>query len=155
MRCDDPLDPNGARPMTHPPRPDVQAFFETFDRAGSALDTPTLASCFNDVFLNLDPASATPVSREALLNALPMREKLFGSLGVDALELDTVTDTPLDAIHVLVRTTWSVRFTPGVTAAPLTLSSTFLLRHADDGWRIVVYLNHQDVTAAIRSSTGG
>jgi hypothetical protein len=62
---------------------------------------------------------------------------------------------PLDAIHTLVRTTWSVRFTPGVTAAPATLSSTFLLRHGDDGWRIVVYLSHQDVTAAIRSSTGG
>jgi hypothetical protein len=126
-----------------------------FDRAGDILDTATLATCFNDVFLNLDPVSATPVSREALLNALPMREKLFGSLGVDGLDLRTVTDTPLDAIHTLVRTTWSVRFTPGVTAAPATLSSTFLLRHGDDGWRIVVYLSHQDVTAAIRSSTGG
>lgn len=141
--------------MTHPARSDVQEFFDRFDRAGDILDTATLATCFNDVFLNLDPVSATPVSREALLNALPMREKLFGSLGVDGLDLRTVTDTPLDAIHTLVRTTWSVRFTPGVTAAPATLSSTFLLRHGDDGWRIVVYLSHQDVTAAIRSSTGG
>jgi len=141
--------------VTHPARSDVQEFFDRFDRAGDILDTATLATCFNDVFLNLDPVSATPVSREALLNALPMREKLFGSLGVDGLDLRTVTDTPLDAIHTLVRTTWSVRFTPGVTAAPATLSSTFLLRHGDDGWRIVVYLSHQDVTAAIRSSTGG
>jgi len=141
--------------VTHPARSDVQEFFDMFDRAGDILDTATLATCFNDVFLNLDPVSATPVSREALLNALPMREKLFGSLGVDGLDLRTVTDTPLDAIHTLVRTTWSVRFTPGVTAAPATLSSTFLLRHGDDGWRIVVYLSHQDVTAAIRSSTGG
>ena len=141
--------------MTHPPRPDVRAFFETFDRAGDTLDTATLATCFHDVFLNLDPNAATAVSREVLLNALPMREKLFGSLGVGGLALDTVTDTPLDAIHTLVHTTWSVRYTPGVTAAPLTLSSTFLLRHGDDGWRIVVYLNHQDVTATIRASTGG
>ena len=105
------------------------------------------------MFLNLDPASATSVSREALLSALPMRENYFGSLGVDGMDLATVAETPLDAIHTLARTTWSVRFSPGVTARPLTVSSTFLLRHSDDGWRIVAYLNHQDVTAAIRSST--
>jgi hypothetical protein len=139
--------------MPSSPRPDIQAFFATFGQAGDTLDIQILTTCFNDVFLNLDPASATSVSREALLSALPMRENYFGSLGVDGMDLATVAETPLDAIHTLARTTWSVRFSPGVTARPLTVSSTFLLRHSDDGWRIVAYLNHQDVTAAIRSST--
>jgi hypothetical protein len=141
--------------MPSSPRPDIQAFFATFGQAGDTLDTQALTACFHDVFLNLDPASAASVSREALLAALPMRAKYFGSLGVDGMDLATVAETPLDAIHTLARTTWSVRFSPGVTATPLTVSSTFLLRHGDDGWRIVAYLNHQDVTAAIRSSTGG
>ena len=139
--------------MPSSPRPDIQAFFATFGQAGDTLDIQILTTCFNDVVLNLDPASATSVSREALLSALPMRENYFGSLGVDGMDLATVAETPLDAIHTLARTTWSVRFSPGVTARPLTVSSTFLLRHSDDGWRIVAYLNHQDVTAAIRSST--
>jgi hypothetical protein len=140
--------------MPSSPRPDIQAFFATFAHAGDTLDIQALTTCFNDVFLNLDPASATSVSREALLAALPMRAKHFGSLGVDGMDLDTVAETPLDAIHTLARTTWSVRFSPAITARPLTVSSTFLLRLGDNGWRIVVYLNHQDVPAAIRSSTG-
>jgi hypothetical protein len=140
--------------MPSSPRSDIRAFFATFGQAGDTLDRQALTACFNDVFLNLDPASAAAVSREALLGALPARATYFGSLGVDGMDLDTVAETPLDAIHTLARTTWSVRFSPGVTARPLTVSSTFLLRHGEDGWRIVVYLDHQDVTAAIRSSTG-
>jgi hypothetical protein len=147
-------DTNGDHAVPSSPRSDIQAFFATFAQAGDTLYTQALAPCFNDVFLNLDPASAAPVSREALLAALPMRSQYFGSFGVEGMDLDTVVETPLDAIHTLARTTWSVRFSPGVTATPLTVASTFLLRRGDDGWRIVVYLNHQDVTAAFRSSTG-
>jgi hypothetical protein len=137
--------------MTSNPRADVSAFFTRYGRAGNALDIGVLSECFFDTFLNLDPSAARPVTREALIAALPMREKLFGSIGAEGLELTRLSETPLDAMHTLVRTKWAVRFAPDIPARPLSLDATFLLRRSDGGdWRIVVYLNHHDVPATIR-----
>jgi hypothetical protein len=137
--------------MTNAARPDVSAFFKRYGQAGNALDVEVLSKCFLDTFLNLDPSVATPVKREALIAALPMREKLFGSVGAEGLDLTALSETPLDEMHTLVRTTWAARFAPDSHARPLTLDATFLLRRADGGgWRIAVYLNHHDVRATIR-----
>jgi hypothetical protein len=148
--------------MTSTARPDVSAFFTRYGQAGNALDIGALSDCFSDTFLNLDPNVAMPVKREALMAALPMREKLFGSIGAEGLDLTRLSETPLDEMHTLVRTTWAVRFAPDTYARPLTLDATFLLRRADGGdWRIVMYLNHHDVQATIRehqlkvNDTGG
>jgi hypothetical protein len=137
--------------MTSTARPDVSAFFKRYGQAGNALDIGVLSECFFDTFLNLDPSAARPVTREALIAALPMREKLFGSIGAKGLDLARLSETPLDEMHTLVRTTWSVRFAPDIRARPLSLNATFLLRRTDGSdWRIVVYLNHHDVQATIR-----
>jgi hypothetical protein len=137
--------------MSSSARPDVSAFFERYGQAGNALDIEVLSECFFDTFLNLDPSVATPVKREALMAALPMRERMFGSVGAEGLDLTALSETPLDEKHTLVRTTWAVRFAPDSHARPLNLDATFLLRRADGGdWRIVVYLNHHDVQATIR-----
>ncbi|HTC69834.1 MAG TPA: hypothetical protein VK662_09725 [Acidothermaceae bacterium] len=137
--------------MTSTVRPDVSAFFQQYGQAGNVLDIGVLTECFFDTFLNLDPNVATPVKREVLIAALPMREKLFGSIGAEGLDLTHLRETPLDEMHTLVRTTWAVRFAPDIGATPLSLDATFLLRRADGGeWRIVMYLNHHDVQATIR-----
>lgn len=137
--------------MTSTARPDVSAFLQRYGQAGNTQDVRVLSECFFDTFLNLDPAAATPVKREMLIAALPMREKLFGSIGAEGLDLTVLSETPLDEMHTLVRTTWSVRFAAGSSARPLNLDATFMLRRAAGGdWRIVMYLNHHDVQATIR-----
>jgi hypothetical protein len=139
-------------------RPDVRSFFERFQQASDSLDTDVFGEVFHDFFLSLDPGSAHSVSRDALLAALPARGQLLASIGASGADLATIAESPLDDQHTLVSTTWAVRFEavgesgPGERRPePLTLLSTFLLRRDAGGpWRIVVYLNHQDIAGMIR-----
>jgi hypothetical protein len=127
-------------------RPDVLAFFEHYGRAGDDPDPSNVANCFCEVFMSLDPNSAAAVSPQALLAALPARKQLFASIGSDGLELSDLTETPLDDLHTLVRTSWRVRkANDSAQGHPITLRSTFLLRKEGGAWRIAVYLNHQDI----------
>ena len=129
-----------------PVRPDVRAFFEQYERAGQDLDDCALTSCFCDVFVSLDPNSATAVSPQALLAVLPRRKALFRSIGSDGLELADISEMPLDDAHTLVRTAWTLRMDSESPREDITLLSTFVLRRQNGAWRIALYLNHQDIT---------
>jgi hypothetical protein len=134
---------------------EIRSFFSRFEQAGNDGDSEALGSLFCDTFMNLDPNSAAPVPREALLATLPVRRKLFGSIGIQGTDLETLTETPLDDHHVMVETTWRTRFTETAPSQdPLTLHSTFLLHREGGEWRIAVYLNHQDIMAIIRERSG-
>ena len=126
-------------------RPDVRDFFRRYQRAGEDLDSPALASMFSSVFMSLDPNSATSASPHALLAALPRRKQLFQAIGSDGLELADISETPLDDLHTLVRTSWRLRMRNQAPRDPIFLLSTFILRREDEAWRIVLYLNHQDL----------
>jgi len=126
--------------------PDVRAFFRRFERASEDLDREALTSLFCDVFMSLDASSAAAVSPQALLAALPRRKQLFEAIGSDGLELADISETPLDDLHTLVRTSWNLRMRNQAPREPVCLRSTFILRKADQSWRIVLYLNHQDMS---------
>jgi hypothetical protein len=100
---------------------------------------------FSSVFLSLDVNSATAVSPQALLAALPRRKQLFEAIGSDGLELAGISEMPLDDVHTLVRTSWCLRLRNHAPRDPIFLLSTFILRKDDGAWRIVLYLNHQDL----------
>lgn len=126
-------------------RPDVRAFLQRYDRAAQDLDTDALVSSFSDVFLSLDASSAVAVSPQALLAALPRRRQLFEAIGSDGLALADISEMPLDDRHTLVRTSWRLRMRDQAPRDPMFLHSTFILRKDDLAWRIVLYLNHQDM----------
>jgi hypothetical protein len=126
-------------------RPDVRDFFHRFQSAGEDLDSEALGSLFSGVFMSLDANSATAVSPQALLAALPRRKQLFEAIGSDGLELADISETPLDDLHTLVRTSWRLRMRNQAPPDPIFLLSTFILRKEDGAWRIVLYLNHQDL----------
>jgi hypothetical protein len=127
-------------------RPDVRDFFQRYQSAGEQLDSEALASFFSGVFMSLDPNSATAVSPQALLAALPRRRQLFQAIGSDGLELADISEMPLDDLHTLVRTSWRLRMRSQAPRDPIFLLSTFILRREDEAWRIVLYLNHQDLS---------
>ena len=126
-------------------RPDVRAFFQRYDRASHDFDSDALTSSFCDVFLSLDASSAVALSRQALLAALPRRKQLFEAIGSDGLELADINEMPLDDLHTLVRTSWNLRMHEQPPRGPVCLRSTFILRKDDGAWRVVLYLNHQDM----------
>jgi hypothetical protein len=95
------------------------------------------------------------VPREALIQALAGRAQLFASIGVEALELTELSETPLDELHTMVATTWSARFSADeADHAPLVLPSQFLLRRHENSWQIVAYLNSSDLAAVFAERTG-
>jgi hypothetical protein len=127
-------------------RPDVRAFFRRYERAAEDLDSEALMTCFWAVFMSLDASSATTLSPQALLAVLPRRKQLFEAIGSDGLELADINEMPLDDLHTLVRTSWNLRMRNQPPGDPVCLRSTFILRKDDPAWRIVLYLNHQDMT---------
>src|SRR5215467_5128304 len=126
-------------------RPDVRDFFRRYQSAGEDLDNEALASLFSGVFMSLDASTAAAVSPQALLAALPRRKQLFENIGSDGLELADISEMPLDDLHTLVRTSWRLRMRAQARRDPIFLHSTFILRKDDGAWRIVLYLNHQDM----------
>jgi hypothetical protein len=95
--------------------------------------------------MSLDAGSAATLSPQALLAALPRRKQFFEAIGSDGLELADIGELPLDDLHTLVRTSWNLRMRNQPPGDPVCLRSTFILRKDDQAWRIVLYLNHQDM----------
>src|SRR4029077_13260347 len=112
-------------------RPDVRAFFRRYERAAEDLDSEALTSCFCAMFMSLDAGSATTLSPQALLAALPRRKQLFEAIGSDGLELADMSELPLDDLHTLVRTSWTMRMRNERPRDPVSLRSTFILRKDD------------------------
>jgi hypothetical protein len=133
-----------------PVRPEVRDFFRRYERAAEDLDSEALASLFCAEFMSLDAGSATTLSPQALLAALPRRKQLFEAIGSDGLELADMTELPLDDLHTLVRTSWKLRMRTEPPGDPVCLRSTFLLRKDGQAWRIALYLNHQDMAELFR-----
>lgn len=134
-------------------RPEVRAFFRRYERAADDLDSQALTSLFCAVFMSLDAGSAAAISPQALLAALPRRRQLFEAIGSDGLELADISEMPLDDLHTLVRTSWNLRMRNQPPRDPVCLRSTFILRKEDRAWRIVLYLNHQDMNKLFNELT--
>ena len=134
------------------PASDIHELFTRFERASADLDTAGLEQVFAEQFLNCDPNGAAPVSREALLQALPMRERLFASAGLGPARLVRLGVDELDEHYVLARTAWTLPDETGDDA--LGLEATFLVRRTDAGPRIVLYLNHLDIARLVASRSG-
>jgi hypothetical protein len=131
-----------------PVRDDVREFIVRFQTASATGDAALVEQSFPETFVSLDPKTFAVVPREALLAALPGRREQFSRIGAVGANLTEIEELPLDDRHTLIRTVWETRFA-APRAQPFVLRSTYLLRREADGWRIVVYLNHQDVAALI------
>ena len=124
---------------------EIEAVFAEFQEASDSEEWHRFERLFLPTFLSLDPASATPVERDALIAFLPHRRGLFARAGATGTRMTGLEVVPLDGSHVLARTTWDVLYDG--PHAQVTLRSSFLLRRTEDGWRIAVYLNHESLLA--------
>jgi len=128
----------------------IEDFFADFDQASTQQNWTRYGDMFLPDFMNLDPATATPLARDTLIAFLPRRKEVFDRAGATGTRLANLQVQTLDATHALARTRWDVVFDHD--HPPATLDATFLLRH-DDRWRIAVYLNHHSLPALLAGST--
>jgi ketosteroid isomerase-like protein len=128
----------------------IEAFFADFEHAAAEEDWARYGDMFLTDFLNMDPAAAAPLARDDLIAFLPLRKSVFERAGAIGTRLASIQVRTLDATHALVSTTWDVLFDHD--RPPVTLDTTFLLRH-EDRWRIAVYLNHRSLPELLASPT--
>src|SRR5262245_6726873 len=132
--------------MSAPVRDDVAAFFDRFASAGDAADSVEAGKLFHPALLTLDPASAAQVTREQVVASLPRRKEFFARLGISGMTLDSLTESPIDERHTLVRSTWRlVRTEESAIAEGTIFTSTYLFRRVDGDWRMVLNLILQDL----------
>jgi hypothetical protein len=94
-----------------------------------------------------DASGARAVPSAALLKAIPERRKMFERLGTSVTTLTLVEEMRLDDRYVLLKTEWLMKFEPG--GREVRLRSTFVLHRSEDGWKVVFYLNHEDLAALV------
>jgi hypothetical protein len=130
---------------------EVEAFLNQFEVNANVGDAEEAVKQFADVFMAADPSGTRAVHSSALRMAIPQRKKLFESVGSSVTTLASVEQITLDDRYVLLKTEWLLKFDRGVgLCEELTLRSTFLVHRSADGMKIVLYLNHQDLTSLLR-----
>jgi hypothetical protein len=129
---------------------EIRDLFAAFEEASRTEEWRRFERLFLPTFLSLDPDSATPVERDALIAFLPHRRGVFARAGASGTRLTGLEVTPLDDSHVLARTSWDVVYDD--PHDPVTLRSSFLVRRTEDGWRVAVYLNHESLLVLLAGS---
>jgi ketosteroid isomerase-like protein len=128
-------------------REEVSAFLARFERNANSGDAEEVVAQFADTFMAADANGARAVPSSAMLRAIPERRKMFERLGNSVTTLASVEEMRLDERYVLLRLEWLMKFEPG--GREVRLRSTFVLHHSEDGWKVVFYLNHEDLAALV------
>jgi hypothetical protein len=123
----------------------MRDFLEQFVRYANTGDVNGTVALFADVFLKADADGAHPVPSTALRMAIPQRRKMFEGSGYGATTLTSAKETQLDDRYVLLQTEWLMKFDgKRGSGEDLRLRSTFVVHRADEGTKIVLYLNHEE-----------
>lgn len=135
---------------------EMRDFLGRFERNANSGDVDDVVAQFADVFLKADPDGAHPVPSTALRMAIPQRRKMFEGSGYGATTLTSVKETQLDDRYVLLQTEWLMKFEgQSGRGEDLKLRSTFLVHCADEGTKIVLYLNHEEPEPVLRGRGSG
>jgi hypothetical protein len=133
--------------MTRTPTLTLETFLGAFDHNADISKAP---ACFADTFLAAGPDSVSVVKAADLALALPRRKKMFEEMGCRAGTLDSVMETKLDNRYTLAQATWRMTFARGgAEPADFLISSTYIIDTRGE-WKILLYLNHQDITTLLR-----
>ncbi len=129
----------------------VEAFFRRFELNGSKSGVSETITQFADTFMAAGPQGAQCVRASDFALALPKRKQLFDSYGCQPMQLVSVDARALGERYAMAHTRWRVNFEGSNSRAePIDLETTFLLDTAEDPFRIVLYLAHQDIFAMLK-----
>jgi len=127
----------------------LRSFFERFQSLSA--DADALAAMYAATFIMAGPSGAQMVPSSALLGAIPKRKQLIDSAGHRQTTLVGFEEQTLTDRYSLVRAEWRWEFEP-MQGPPvdLTLPATFIVDRGGEQPRIILYMNQQDIAAALR-----
>jgi hypothetical protein len=117
----------------------VEAFFREYEQGA-------LATCFATTFLYAGPEGARAMDLAAFSQVLPSRRELFERAGHRGTRLVAVRAQAITAAYTLAETEWSFLFDDD----QITNTASFLLHNSGNGWKIVLYLPHQDIASLMQ-----
>jgi len=136
--------------MNQPATPIAQ-FFNAFQDNSSAMNLPAILAQFADVFMAAGPHGAQAVHAADFAAALPRRKQFFESLGSQSTTLVSLSESPLDARYVLVKTQWQMNFLrPDGQTQPVLVDSIYIVDTAPKEFKIIFYLNPHDLMALLK-----
>lgn len=128
----------------------VARFFQTYELHRNSNNIPAMVSHFAETFIAAGPQGAQCVRSADFALALPKRKQLFDSLGCQSATLVSLQETQLDARYVMAKTKWQMTFGQNGNTRNIVVDSTFLLDSGADGFRILLYLPHQDIMQVLK-----
>ena len=127
----------------------IRPFFETFAARNAAGDVEGLLQMYAPTIMVAGSNGTSMVPSSALAAAVRSRKQRFEAWGLPSATLVSSDATTLNDRYTLARTEWQFDLAH-LHSEPVTLSSTFLLEHAGNVTRIVMYMNLYDIMAILR-----
>jgi len=124
-------------------------FFETFAAKNATGDMDGLLRLFASTVMIAGPNGTTALPSNAMAGAIRSRKQRFDALGLPSATVAQCNATALSDRYTLARAEWRFDLSR-LHSESVTLSSTYVLEHSDDGTRIIFYLNEHDIMAVLR-----
>src|ERR1700730_2138697 len=130
--------------------PKLNEFFATYERANSESDISRIADLYADVFLFAGRQGVQPVKNEDFLKLLPRRKDHVKSVGLLHSKVISLEEVNLDAKYVLAKTVWRMTFQKATGTTDTEISATYILERRESTLKIVVQIDHQDLTTRVK-----
>lgn len=133
----------------------VRSFFGELEKSGGESDgtgpeSSVARMLYADELMFCSPDSARAVRRDDLLRAAPRLTAFCRASGMVSNRVVAVECRRLDGRYLLARVRWEMRFErAGLQPAVEPIAATYVLVDGADGLRIVVQIDHQDLTKRI------
>jgi len=127
----------------------VEAFIRRFETNNRRIDFSETVSQFADTFMAAGPLGAQCVRASDFALALPKRKQLFESYGCEPMQLVSMDAHALSDRYAIAHTRWKINFSINDSKA-IVVETTFIVNTAEQPFRIVLYLAHQDILAILK-----
>lgn len=130
----------------------LRDFFEQYASTSFGGAPEALAAFYDTSFLAAGPKGGAAFPNDDAFKGWLREVRAFNlKTGMSSLAVDKVSESTIGGGYTLAAVTWVVTFVrTGDT--PLRFDISYLVRHADDGWKIAAYISHDDQEEMMRAN---
>jgi ketosteroid isomerase-like protein len=129
----------------------VKAFFMEYEGANASSDVARIGDLYAQTFMFAGPNGVQVVKKEDFLKVVPKMKVHFASLGLSETKIQTVEVSTITSKYLLVNTAWKMTVRNSGGSKQVDSFATYILeQEAEDIFRIVFQIDHQDLPSVIK-----
>lgn len=129
----------------------LREFFRRYATLSLGSDPEKLAELYDQSFLAAGPKGGAAFRNdEAFLDWLRQVHDFNVKSGMASIAAEEIDEIRISADYILVTVKWAARFQKSGDA-PIRFTISYLLRQADNGYKVAAYVSHEDQEAAMRA----